>query len=51
MIQACGRKGALYLPDPDRPQSAQPAGKPAAGSDVPKAPATPAPAPIEPRWP
>ena len=49
MIEACGRKGPLYLPDPDKPQSTQPASKPAGGSDVPKPPA--APAPVEPKWP
>jgi predicted small lipoprotein YifL len=49
MIEACGRKGPLYLPDPDRPQTSQPASKPAADSEVPKPPA--APAPVVPKWP
>jgi predicted small lipoprotein YifL len=51
MIEACGRKGPLYLPDPDKPQSTQPASKPAGadGSTLPQPPA--APAPFEPKWP
>jgi predicted small lipoprotein YifL len=55
MIQACGRKGPLYLPDPDQPQSSQTerraGNRPAAtpGSEVPKPPA--ASAPVEPKWP
>ena len=50
MIEACGRKGPLYLPDPNKPQTSQPASKPAAtaGSDVPKPPPA---APAEPKWP
>jgi predicted small lipoprotein YifL len=50
MIEACGRKGPLYLPDPNQPQASQPASQPAAtvGSDVPKPPAA---APVEPKWP
>jgi predicted small lipoprotein YifL len=55
MIQACGRKGPLYLPDPDKPQSSQTGSKardrpgPTPGSEVPKPPA--ASAPVEPKWP